>query len=109
MFTQPDLVPYVICRNIELSLETGVCVYTALGLSGVAGILCEYGLEMDGIHSGSGCNIGKFAMALMKRYNHPELIPSLYMGYYGFVAPRSEPWQHCAIQLMKGFDGKNQQ
>jgi hypothetical protein len=49
--------------------------------------------------------IGKAAMSCSKkRYHTSEQLPQLYLVYYEFVAPYTEPLLSCANMLRQGFD-----
>ena len=49
------------------------------------------------------CRIGKLAMAVLKRFDSStDIVPILYLIYYGFVGTYSESVQSCSNHLYKG-------
>ncbi len=66
-------------------------------------VLCTGKIVERDIDSASW--IGKAAMSCsLKRYHTSEQLPNLYLPYYGFIAPYTEPLQSCADMLRQGFD-----
>ena len=94
-----EKLPFVACRMIQLTLKNGLCKHSIIGLVLYAMVLCTR-KDIDG-----ASRIGKAAMSCSKkRYHTSEQLPHLYVVYYGFVAPFTEPLQSCADMLRQGFD-----
>jgi ATP-dependent RNA helicase DDX31/DBP7 len=66
-------------------------------------VLCNGNFVKKDVNCAS--RIGKAAMTCSKkRYHKSEQLPQLYVVYYGFVAPHTEPLPTCADMLRQGFD-----
>ena len=101
-FGKREMLPYVACRMTQLTLESGICKHSIIGLVVYAMVLCNGNFVKKDIDSAS--RIGKAAMSCSKkRYHTSEQLPQLYVVYYGFVAPHTEPLQSCADMLRQGF------
>jgi predicted ATPase len=102
-FRKPEMVPFFVCRRVQLTMEKGLCKYSIVGFVSYAWALCDDKIAKKDIENAS--RIGKAAMSCwMKRYHTTELLPNLYLSYYGFVAFHTEPLQVCANMLRQGFD-----
>ncbi len=101
-FGKREMLPYVACRMTQLTLESGICKHSIIGLVVYAMVLCNGNFVKKDIDSAS--RIGKAAMSCSKkRYHTSEQLPQLYIAYYGLVAPHTEPLQTCADMLQQGF------
>ena len=103
-FRKPEMSPFIACRMVEYTMEKGLCKYSILGFVQFASVLLSSKIgDKKGIKIAS--QIGKAAMSCSKtRYHTSDILPNLYMGYYGFIAPYTEPLQTCADMLRQGFD-----
>jgi hypothetical protein len=102
-FTKPAMLPFITCRMVQLTMEKGRCKYSIMGFVNYSWALSMGKIEKKDIEDAS--LIGKAAMSCwMKRYHTTELLPNLYLIYYGFVAFHTEPMQVCADMLRQGFD-----
>ena len=90
-------------KNAQLTMQHGLSKYSIMGFVQYAVMLCGNALAKD-IQSAS--RIGKAAMSCFdKRFNSlAEQVPSLYLAYYGEVAPYFEPLQSCAEMARQGFN-----
>ena len=96
-FGKREMLPFVACRMTQLTLESGLCKYSIIGFVLYAMVLCNVKKDIDG-----ASRIGK--AAIKKRYHTTEQLPQIYVVYYGFVAPYTEPLLSCADMLRQGFD-----
>jgi len=102
-FGKREMLPFVACRMTQLTLENGLCKHSIIGFVLYAMLLWMSNIEKKDIDSAS--RIGKAAMSFSKkRYHTSEQLPHIYVIYYGFVAPYTEPLQSCADMLRQGFD-----
>ncbi|KAL3797054.1 hypothetical protein ACHAW5_009640 [Stephanodiscus triporus] len=102
-FLKPEMLPLFACRRVKLTMEKGLCKYSIMGFVSYAWALCDSKIVKKDIEDAS--RIGKAAMSCwMTRYRTTELLPNLYLCYYGFVAFHTEPLQACANMLRQGFD-----
>jgi len=98
-----EMLPYVACRMTQLTLENGLCKHSIIGLVLYAMVLCNGNFVQKVVDCAS--RIGKAAMTCSKKiYHTSEQLPQLYLVYYGFVAPHTEPLPTCADMLRQGFD-----
>ena len=90
-------------KNAQLTMQHGLSKYSIMGFVQYAVMLCGNALAKD-IQSAS--RIGKAAMSCFdKRFNSlAEQVPSLYLAYYGEVAPYFEPLQSCAEMARQAFN-----
>jgi hypothetical protein len=85
---------------VQLTMKSGVCKSSLIGLIQHAIIICE--IKKDIAYAS---RIGKAAMSCWReRYHSADLLPGLYILYYGRVAYHTEPLQSCADMLRQGFD-----
>ena len=102
-FGKSEMLPVVACRMAQLTMESGLCKHSILSFVVYAMVLCNGNIVENNIDCAS--RIGKAAMSCsMKRYHTSEQLPYLYLVYYGFIAPYTEPLQSCADMLRQGFD-----
>ncbi|KAL7543377.1 hypothetical protein ACHAXR_013104 [Thalassiosira sp. AJA248-18] len=48
--------------------------------------------------------VGKLALKLLERFDSQDLLSSMYLVYYGYIAVHIEPFQSCADMLKRGFE-----
>jgi hypothetical protein len=102
-FGKREMVPFIACRMAQLTMDSGLCKHSIIGFVLYAMVLCTGKIVETDIDGAS--RIGKAAMSCsMKRYHTSEQLPDLYLLYYGFIAPYTEPLQSCADMLRQGFD-----
>jgi hypothetical protein len=102
-FSKREMIPFLACRMTQLTLESGLCKHSIIGFVTYAMVLCMGNMVKKDIDGAS--RIGKAAMSCSKkRYHSSEHLPHLYVTYYGFVAPHTEPLQSCADMNRQGFD-----
>jgi hypothetical protein len=102
-FGKHEMIHFIACRMVGLTMKHGLCKHSILGLLQFASVLCNNMMAKKGIESAS--RIGKAAVSCFKeRYNTPDLVPDLHAIYYGLLAPYTEPLQMCADMLRQGFD-----
>ena len=82
---------------IEMSLDNGFSKYSPLAFV----FFSNFVLGQKRFQEAN--KFGKIALALLKRFDEPSLVPSVYISYYGFVAIFFEPLQLVAEQLRKGM------
>ena len=95
----PPMVALLTCRLVEISLEHGVCKYTAAGFGYLSAMLCGKFKSMQ-----DGLVIGRIGLSYLKRYDDPGQVPGYYLAYYGFVAFLFEKFEFVAKQLRRGMD-----
>ncbi len=102
-FLNSDMLPFIACRMVRLTMKNGLCTYSIVGFVQFAMVLLSSNnAEMD-IEGAS--RIAKAAMVCSKaRYNSTEQLPNLLCFYYGCIAFHTEPLQTCAVMLRQGFD-----
>ena len=82
-FGKPNMLPFIACRMVQLTMEKGLCKYSIMGFVYYAWALWDMQ---------DASRIGKAAMNCWeKRYRTTEKLPNLYLVYYGFVAFHTEP------------------
>jgi hypothetical protein len=102
-FAKPEMVPFVVCRMVQHTMENGMCKHSISSFLSLATILGGNTLPKKDIATST--KVGNAVMSCFtQRYNTTELIPESYGTYYGFVAWRTEPLQTCAKKLGQGFD-----
>jgi hypothetical protein len=102
-FAKPEMIPFIGCKMVQLTMEKGLCKYSIMGFVQYAIGLCFGKIAKKDIEDAS--RIGKAAMnCSKKRYHTTAQSPLLYFSYYGFVAFHTEPLQVCADMLRQGFD-----
>ena len=102
-FFQPEILPFLIHRMIQLTMANGFCKYSTMGFIIYGMVLCSSNMAKESILSAS--QLGKSALSCSKKRCHsPEQLPSLYCVYYGYVAFHTEPLQSCADMLRRGFE-----
>ena len=100
---KPEVMPFIACRMVQLTLDNGLSIYSIFGYVQFAMVLSSSNISTKGIESAS--QIGKADMSCSrKRYNTATQLPNLYLVYYGFSAFHTEPLQLCADMLQQGFD-----
>jgi hypothetical protein len=102
-YSKSEMLPFLACRMVQLTLENGLCMHSITGFIVLAALLCmkSMGDEIDML---CATNIGKAAMTCLSQRYSAEKIPVTYSVYYGFVAWHSEPLQICAEKLRRGFE-----
>ncbi|KAL3809613.1 hypothetical protein ACHAXA_011792 [Cyclostephanos tholiformis] len=102
-FAKPEIIPFVACRMVQLTMKNGLCKYSIEGFIHLAMALCSKTVTKKNIEDAS--QIGKAAMACYRnRYNASDQLPRLCGFYYGFFAWHTESLQMCADMLWRGFD-----
>ena len=99
-FVKPQMLKWFACRTVELTLEHGICKYSALGLM-------RYALVLGGklIHeTDESYRVGKMALKLNEQFDATDLVPCLHEVYYALIAVHVEPLQSCADMLKRGFE-----
>jgi len=99
---KPELMPFLGCRIIHLSLVHGVCQDSVFGFILYASVLCQQN-KFD-IDIQEACRVGRMAMSLLKSFDSAKIIPKVNFAYYGFVALHNLPLQICSSNLRKGFE-----
>ena len=100
---KPEMMPFVACRLVQLTMENGLSEYSIFGFVQFATMICSNKVAQKSIEDAS--RIGKAAMSCFReRYNTATQLPSIYLCYYGFIAISTEPLQLCAEMLRQGFD-----
>ena len=102
-FARPDMLPYLSCKTVDLTLKHGMCKYSLMGLIQFALVLCRNKLAMD--IPGSS-RIGNAVVSCLKnRYpSAVDQLPRVYFSYYGLVAFHTETLQSCTDMIRQGFD-----
>ena len=94
----PAMQSYLSCRAVEIAIRVGFCKYTAVSISSIATLLCGMSKDIT-----NGYRLGRVSLSLLTRFNATNLIPTVYLAFYGLIAFNSEPIMHCADQLHMGF------
>jgi len=102
-YSKPEMLPFLACRMVQLTLENGLCMHSITGFIVLAALLCKKSMG-DKIDILCATKIGKAAMTCLSQRYSAEKIPEAYTLYYGFVAWHSEPLQICAEKLRRGFE-----
>lgn len=71
---RPELLTFLACRMIHLSLEQGVCPTSAECLVQYSLILCN----RDSSNIAQAYDVARIGMALLKKFDLPALIPRIY-------------------------------
>ena len=100
-FLNPPMMKWYAAKQMELTLEHGVCKYSALGIMMYSMILG--GKLIQDVEG--GYRLGKISLKLLERFDQAQdLIPNMYLCYYGFIAVHIEPFQSCADMLKRGME-----
>ena len=100
-FVNPPMLKWYAAKLLELTLEHGVCKYSALGIMRYSMILG--GKLIQDVEG--GYRLGKVSLKLLERFDRAQdLIPGMYLCYYGFIAVHIEPFQSCADMLKRGME-----
>jgi hypothetical protein len=100
---KPEMVPFLTCRVVQLTMENGLCKHSISGFLTLAALICSKSVPRKEIATST--KIGKAAMSCFtQRYNTSEQIPVTYGTYYGYVAWRTEPLQTCTKKHGQAFD-----
>ncbi|KAL7552242.1 hypothetical protein ACHAWF_015466 [Thalassiosira exigua] len=99
-FSNPPMFKQFALRLLELTFDHGVSKYSIMGLVQFATVL--NGKLVGDI--GESYKVGKMAWKLMTRFDATDLLPGVYLSYYGYIAVHIEPLQACADMLKRGFE-----
>ena len=100
-FVNPPMLHWYTAKQVELTLEHGVCKYSVLGIMNYSLILG--GKLIQDVQG--GYRLGKVSLKLLERFDRAQdLIPGMYLCYYGFIALHIEPFQSCADMLKRGME-----
>jgi len=108
-FSRPDMVAFLVCKMVQLTMKHGICQWSLFGLVQFAAMLNDSRMAKgiwDGLSfSGDASRIGRAAISCWKkRFQTTEQLPIIYAAYYGRVAYQTESFQSCADMLQQGFD-----
>mmetsp|Transcript_7945 Transcript_7945/g.17919 ORF Transcript_7945/g.17919 Transcript_7945/m.17919 type:complete len:1329 (+) Transcript_7945:91-4077(+) len=99
-FAKPKMFNFIVCRMVQLTIKHGVCKYSIMGLVQYAAGVLNSAKDIQG-----ASRIGNAAMSCWKkRFHRAEMLPNLYVVYYGLVAFYSKPLQNTIDMLRQGFD-----
>jgi hypothetical protein len=102
-FGKPEMLPFIACRTVQLTMKYGLCKHSIVGLVQFAVVLNISNVSRQGVEIAT--RIGKAALSCSKeRYHASEHLANLYHIYYGIIAAHTEPLQTCADMLRQGFD-----
>ena len=82
-FVRQDMIKWFTGRLVELTLEHGVCKYSAAAL-------VRFAMTLD---TKEGYRIGKIAISLLQRFDAIDQLPSIFLSFYGYIAIYVEPLQ----------------
>ena len=102
-YSKPEMLPFLACRMVQLTMENGLCMDSLTGFIVLAALMCKKNMG-DEIDILCATKIGKAAMTCLSQRYSAEKIPVTYSVYYFFVAWHSEPLQICAEKLRRGFE-----
>jgi hypothetical protein len=98
-----EMLHFVVCRMIQLTMQSGLCKYSIFAFIQFAALLCSRKVAKNGFAIAS--RIGKAAMSCCReRYHTPDMVPQRHLIYYSLVAFHTEPLQTCADMSRQGFD-----
>ncbi|KAL3822373.1 hypothetical protein ACHAXA_010851 [Cyclostephanos tholiformis] len=106
-FAKPEIIPFVACRMVQLTMKNGLCKYSIVGFIQLATALGSMKIAKSAAKKNieDASRIGKAAMSCYQnRYNTSDQLPQLHAVYYGFFAWHTESLQTCADMLRRGFD-----
>eukprot|EP00986_Skeletonema_menzelii_P014775 scaffold10227_cov132-Skeletonema_menzelii.AAC.1 len=90
----PAMQSFLSCRSVEIAIRVGFCKYTAVSINSVAALLCGMSKDIS-----TGYRLGRISLSLLTRFNATNLIPIVYLGFYGLVAFNSEPVKKLMSRL----------
>ena len=93
----PMLLPFVVCKQVSLSIQYGNTEASALAYAWYGTVLCSSG-KID-----LGARVGKLAMELLSRFQSREFLASTINIVYGFVKPWKQPLQELLLPLLEGY------
>ena len=77
------MIKRITCRLVELTLEHGLSKYTTLSM-------VRYAMTLPTVE---GYRVGKMGMSLLDRFDAMDQIPSIYLGFYAYIAIYAQPVQ----------------
>ena len=120
---KPPLIPYLVSRMVNYSIENGVCNISVFAFA----MYGSYMVNNDSANFERGCRIAKVAIELMRRLRADEVsvlvcfgaskilhihanilsplqfIPRVYSTVYGFTTPWKEPYQAALVKHIEGY------
>ena len=96
-YMKNSLLPYLISRLVEISLDHGVTKYSAIGYAYTSFMLSIYKKMRQ------ANRYGKVALDLLARFEDSSQLILVYLSYYGFVGAIFEPIQLAAKRLHTGL------
>jgi predicted ATPase/signal transduction histidine kinase/GAF domain-containing protein len=93
----PELLPLIVCRQVELSVQYGSAAVSAQAFAWYGVILCING-EID-----LGDRIGEIALGLLSRFQNREFKASTINMVYPFVKPWKYHLQKSLAPLLDGY------
>ena len=96
-YRRDSLLPYLIARLVEVSLDHGVSKYSANGFAYASFMLSIYRKMRQ------ANRYGKVALDLLARFEDSSQLITVYLSYYGFVGAIFEPTQLVAERLHTGL------
>jgi hypothetical protein len=100
---KPEMLPFIACRVVQHTMESGLCKHSISGFLILAALICSKSVPNK--ETATSTKIGKATMfCFTQRYNTSEQIPEAFCYYYGFVAWRTEPLQTCTKKHGQAFD-----
>ena len=93
----PELLPLIVCKQIELSVQYGNAAVSAQAFAWYGVILCITG-EID-----LGNHIGEIALGLLSRFQNREFKASTINMVYPFVKPWKHHIKNSLAPLLDGY------
>ncbi|PIB10038.1 hypothetical protein AMR42_11130 [Limnothrix sp. PR1529] len=93
----PELLPLIVCKQIELSVQYGSAAVSAQAFAWYGVILCITG-EID-----LGNHIGEIALGLLSRFQNREFKASTINMVYPFVKPWKHHIKNSLAPLLDGY------
>ncbi|KAL7543491.1 hypothetical protein ACHAXR_012775 [Thalassiosira sp. AJA248-18] len=99
---KPGVVPFSACRMVQLILKHG-SKYAIMGLVKFAAVVCFSDFMKDDIPE--MCRICELAMSTFNNDpRYTDQLSRVYVIYYAFVAPITQPLHLCAEKLRRAFE-----
>jgi predicted ATPase len=98
MFARPNLLPIVILRMIDITLQYGLSEFASIAFTNY-GVLC---IETTG-DTEMGYRYGSLGLAILDRFKANELVPRVYGAFYKHIYVHTKPVKGTLQPLAKAY------
>jgi predicted ATPase len=98
MFARPNLLPIVILRMIDITLQYGLSEFASIAFTNY-GVLC---IQASG-DAEVGYRYGSLGLAILDRFKANELVPRVYGAFYKHIYVHTKPVKGTLQPLAKAY------